>query len=302
MIYNPEPESTVAGAPSNATRTEAYSLRMPRAPVVHIRPPDAPINAPTNFRTNESLAVGPPIHNPDPAVNVDFLADSPLLRGTLPAPTNGASSCGTWRYDMRRSAQPLLPFLHLGPLSCARDPASLRERGVTMLLAVHPPNGYLLAAGADRAARAAGVEVCRVEAFGPEGLVRAFPAAARLINRHLVERGPQGCPRVLVACESGNVQGAAVAAAYLMETFEGVDEARAMHICMARRFACSFDESIVGALQAYGDILRARRQVGWSAAESAGGKRDRDEEMHDDGDSAFQDTERFVGRVHAPFV
>ena len=184
-------ESMAVDAPSSATRTESYSLRMPRAPPVHIRPPDTPLNLPCVSSNSDCLAVGPPVHNPDPALNVDFLATSPLLRGPLPG--------GAWKYDMRRAAQPILPFLHLGPLSCARDPAALRDRGVTLLLAVHPPNGALLVAGAARAAQAAGVELRCVQAAGPLGLSRAFPATTRAINAHVAARAAPGASR---ACSS----------------------------------------------------------------------------------------------------
>jgi hypothetical protein len=71
---------------------------------------------------------------------------------------------------------------------------------------------------------------------------------------------------------------------------------------MARRFACSFDEVLVAALKIYEDIVRARREVMAMAGTGGAGKRGRDQEMHEVDDGEFQDTERFVGRVHAPFL
>jgi hypothetical protein len=290
-----------------ATRTEPYSLRIPRAPAIYLEPPSNRLNA-YSFGSparDDGLSVGLPVHNPDRALNVDFLAD-PALRILPPPPPHAADGGpgGGWTYELRRTAQQLLPFLLLGPLSCARDAAFLRGNGITLIVAVHPPNGALLVAAAARAAAAAGVELRCVEVDGREGLVPAFPTTTRAINAHLAARGPAGRPRVVLACESGNVQAAAVAAAYMMETFEGVDESRAVHVCMARRFACSFDDALVAALHTYGEIIHARRQVDQSAAgtDHLGVKRGRDPSLHSVSDAAFQDTERFVGRVHRPFV
>jgi hypothetical protein len=304
---NPTPTPAVDAPSVATTRAEAYTLRMPRAPATQIRAPESPLNlAAATGPSNPDLALGPPVHNPDPALNVDFLAN---LRPPAHEPADddvvfwGPRGAGvSWTYDMRRASQPVLPHLRLGPLSSARDPAVLRAQGVTLVLAIRPPNGAVLVAAAARAAQAAGIRLRDVEAAGRDGLVQAFPVATRAINAHVAAAGPAGKACVLLCCESGNMQAAAVAAAYLMETYQGVDVTRAVHICMARRFACSFDEVLVAALKIYEDIVRARREVMAMAGTGGAGKRGRDQEMHEVDDGEFQDTERFVGRVHAPFL
>jgi serine/threonine/tyrosine-interacting protein len=118
--------------------------------------------------------------------------------------------------------------------------------------------------------------------------------------------------KVLVFCESGNEKSAAVVAAWIMSSFEGVSGFQAMRICHTKRFCCSLDDVLKEVLVNYWDIIQATRQVngaragtflGPASGPSAGPKRRRevdDDEMMTDEQSAM-DEERFEGRKFSPF-
>ena len=127
-------------------RTESYSLRMlPPPRPSRIRPPDTPLNLPSVSSNSDCLAVGPRCTTPTrPSTSTSSpprpccAARSPAAPGstTCAAPPSRSCPSCTWaRWPAGRATL-----------------AALRDRGVTLLLAVHPPNGAPLVAGAARAA------------------------------------------------------------------------------------------------------------------------------------------------------
>ena len=181
-----------------------------------------------------------------------------------------------WKYEQRRMAQQILPFLFLGPVSAARDLKFLQGEGITMVLAVRNTMSAQAKLLISKAAVELGIEIKYIDVAGNQELIAAFPRAIELINAHLSamyrikqssktkvvgsEERPSTPGKVLVFCESGNERSAAVVAAYLMAMYS-MDLIRAVQIVQAQRFAVAFDDSLRNLLQTYDAILRAKRDV-----------------------------------------
>ncbi|KGO75221.1 Dual specificity phosphatase [Penicillium italicum] len=176
-----------------------------------------------------------------------------------------------WNYDMRRQAQPILPFLSLGPSSCLRDVDYIRSQGFTLLLAIRSRHSALarLVSG-EKAAAEAGIMADTVDVLDNQELISAFPRAIRRINDHLagVDAGPDGMAldgqqqkrKVLVFCESGNERSASVVIAYIMVMLN-VQSVEATHMIQQRRFCVSIEDNMKYILSSFESILSAKRDV-----------------------------------------
>lgn len=229
-----------------------------------------------------------------------------------------------WKYESRRIPQEILPFLHLGPSSSARDIEALRAEGITMLLVVRNSMMAQIMSG-EKAARQLGIELVTIDVAGHQELIAAFPQAIKVINDHLISSyrrlareddeqiGRAVWGKILVFCESGNERSAAVVAAYLMNMF-ALDMSTAIQFVQSRRFCVAYDDGLKNLLQAYGDILCARRAVSHAilahppplAPPTKRLRNDAEDEDIDMGDGISMhqaaDIERFVGRSsHVPF-
>jgi serine/threonine/tyrosine-interacting protein len=268
----------------------------------------------------QQLIVGPPVHNPDPTVNVDFLKQTDY---GLVEPLEFS----TWGYDLRRQGQSILPFLFVAPMSTCKEVDFLTKHGITLLVGIHPREGAsIFTAGVSRVARERGLEHHVVSYDHSALLIQSFSHANFLINSHLAKLKEQG--RVVVYCHSGNEKSPTFIAAYLMETFKGMASAEsAMSVVLTRRFCVHFDEEARRMLKAYEDILSARNQVlgttmgvrgreKYRAGDVSSNietdpklealrtrylKRERDGFLHNVDDAQWMDKERFAGRVFVPF-
>lgn len=196
-----------------------------------------------------------------------------------------------WKYEERRMAQPVLPFLYLGPLSAAKDAAFLQREGITMVIAVRNTTSAHARLLGSKAATELGIDTHTIDVAGNQELIAAFPRVIEAINLHLstmyqqqqqqqgqdslVSRSNQQSQaptpgKVLVFCESGNERSAGVVAAYIMAMYS-LDLVSSIQIVQCQRFCVSFDDSLKTLLQSYEDILRAKRDVAkaeseWQAA------------------------------------
>ncbi len=204
----------------------------------------------------------------------------------------------SWKYEWRRLAQPVLDFLYLGPASVARDRDFLKEHGITMLLAARDSSmAEARLMSVDRTAQSLGLEYEYIDVSGHQELIRAFPAATKKINDHLLnvyrrqavatagdrdgaaaaaaaaaapaqlEDGQMAIDntnfrrgKVLVFCETGNDRSAAIVAAYIMSVF-GMDLVRTVQFVTMQRFCAIFDEETKNWLKSYEEILSAKRMV-----------------------------------------
>ncbi|KAL8858786.1 MAG: hypothetical protein Q9178_004703 [Gyalolechia marmorata] len=190
----------------------------------------------------------------------------------------------TWKYESRRSAQAILPFLFLGPITAARDRDFLRTQGITMLLAVRDSTYVQSNLLSSKAALELGIPCSTVDTAGKQGLVAAFPRGIEMINAHLSDMykqsqisplsdQPWAPGKVLVFCETGNERSAAMVVAYLMAMYS-MDVVKAIQMVCARRFSVATDETLRYLLQTYESILKAKRDVVHSAQQSSGGNAD----------------------------
>jgi serine/threonine/tyrosine-interacting protein len=184
----------------------------------------------------------------------------------------------SWKYEQRRTAQMILPFLYLGPSSAARDLNFLQHQGITMVMAVRDTMSAQARLLGSKTATQAGIKSYAVDVAGNQELIAAFPRAIESINAHLstvydeqqkvtVERqalGQEPLPpvhgKVLLYCESGNERSAAVAIAYIMTIFK-LSLVQSIHIVQAQRFSISCDDDLRYLLQSYEGILLAQRDV-----------------------------------------
>ena len=181
-----------------------------------------------------------------------------------------------WKYEQRRMAQQILPFLFLGPVSAARDAKFLRDSDITMVLAVRNTMSAQAKLLSSKAAAELEIETQYIDVAGNQELIAAFPRAIELINAHLSSMyrlaqsnkaqlhdsggSPSAPGKVLVFCETGNERSATVVAAYVMAMYS-MDIVPALQIVQAQRFAVAFDDSLRNLLQTYESILRAKRDV-----------------------------------------
>lgn len=182
-----------------------------------------------------------------------------------------------WRYEERRKAQNVLPFMYLGPMSVARDVTFLRSQGITMVLAVRNTTSAQAKLLGSKAAAELGIEAKTVDVAGNQELIAAFPRGIDLINAHLStmyqiqqskaaqgtltpSRAASAPGKILVYCESGNERSASLVAAYIMAMYS-MPVAKAIQIVQNQRFCVAFDDASKVLLQTYGTILQAKRDV-----------------------------------------
>ncbi|KAH8681236.1 protein-tyrosine phosphatase-like protein [Xylariales sp. PMI_506] len=257
---------------------------VPAAPY-ESRPPSPPailIPSPNFLNANEPMKCVPSFANIDP----QSLSFRDLEIITQNKPQEAYDSVNNWTYEDRRTAQPVLDFLYLGPSSIARDKKFLQENGITMLLAARDARmAQARLMGVDRVAKDLGIYAEYIDVSDRQELIRTFPHAVRAINNHMLEvyrsqavsvepQGAQGLGddsmvidrgnfkrgRVLVFCETGNDRSAAIIVAYLMSVF-GMNMVQACQFTQFRRFCVSLDEDMKFLLQTFEGILSAQKTV-----------------------------------------
>lgn len=304
-------ENCLSDSSFTHTRVLDYSYRVPTPPRIVIPPPTISLDD-KDFGLNQ---IAQQINQ---QYGLDFLEALNY---------NGIGKTTTvleWTYERRREAQEILPFLSLGPMTAARNKEYLQKQGITMLMAARPRQAMLSSAAA-RVAVDLGIHLETIDASTAQDLIAAFPRAIRTIQQHLHEvhlrTGGQKLGKVLVFCESGNDRSAAFTAAYLMETFNGVDHIKAMQIVQAQRFCVNFDDVHKNLLRSYWDIVQARRSVAEAQSseipqhqaheiarsdtplgrKSKRTRHDSDDDVDMDDGSQADDEARFEGRLFFPF-
>ncbi|KAF1823522.1 phosphatases II, partial [Dissoconium aciculare CBS 342.82] len=273
--------------------------------------------------TPPRIVVPPPALNADarPDINLSTQRNSPytFLHNFNYANLVQSNAPLEWKYEFRREAQSILPYLALGPMLAAKNEAQLVSNGTTMLVGIaqKQPTAKRLMTSALQVVERMGLEHHLIDVADNQDLIHNFPEITHLINTHLLRTWDQGRGRlgqVLVFCESGNERSACVIAAYLMETHDDVDHIKAMQLCQAQRFCVNFDDSSKRLLQGYWDILCAKRAVAnvmpsqtpFGGNASVQSRPKRTLERDDDGDDLMEqdddDQQRFAGRSFAPFV
>ncbi|KAJ5664235.1 hypothetical protein N7507_004966 [Penicillium longicatenatum] len=179
-------------------------------------------------------------------------------------------SYSQWSYEMRRQAQPILPFLYLGPCSCLRPREDLRNQGFTLLLGIRNTlSAQAQLVSGDKAAADIGILADTIDVLDNQELISAFPRAIRRINDHLAGLDMPGSmdssepaikKKVLVFCETGNERSAGVVIAYVMAMLNK-DNMSATQLIQQHRFCVSIEEPLKRVLHAFDSILAAKRDV-----------------------------------------
>ena len=198
-----------------------------------------------------------------------------FLQGATYGDLVKAAGIREWQYEQRRSAQMILPFLYLGPLSSAKDVQFLKAENITLVMAIRDLKSVQGKFLIPRAAIEMGLDFQTVDVSGNQELIAAFPRALEIINNHLAQRSaylsassnqPRSIPgKVLLFCESGNERSAAVAAAYVMAMLS-LDLVTSIQVIQNQRFCATFNDSTKSLLQSYEGIVQAKRQVYRSGA------------------------------------
>lgn len=177
-----------------------------------------------------------------------------------------------WKYEQRRQAQQILPFLWLGPVAAARDSGFLQKSNITMVIAVRNTLSAQARLLGSKPAKALGIQSETIDVAGNPELIAAFPRAIEMINLHLSKASQSRSAmsngngvsdvrgKVLVFCETGNERSAAVVVAYIMAMYS-VQCVKAIQLAQAQRFAVSIDDSMKHLLQTYESMLKAKRDV-----------------------------------------
>ncbi|RMZ90820.1 hypothetical protein DV736_g1957, partial [Chaetothyriales sp. CBS 134916] len=182
-----------------------------------------------------------------------------------------------WNYESRRSVQPVLPFLLIGPSNMARDQSFVESAGITFLLAVrsaHTVSKHPRYLDPSRFPSASGLATAIFDLDTPYELITNVRPVVKAINDHLeasciqaLERCPANIrAKVLVFCETGNERSAVVVAAYLMIVY-GIKAIHAIQVVQSQRFCINVDDGMKHMLLSLEDIIRAERGVAASHTE-----------------------------------
>lgn len=289
-----------------------YSSRPPSPPYIHI--PSIGMQ-PINY-----ITIVPSFGNIDSAM---------LTKDDLDIITGGKTqvafdNASEWQYEGRRTAQPILDFLYLGPVQLVRDEEFLRSNGITMVLAILDPRMAATFANIEKRAAPLGIATEQVLIDLQYPLSSKLETATKIINNHLLDvyrsqsvkveeevgNGQMAINKdaefkrgkVLVCCETGNERSASVCAAYLMAVF-GVSHIEAIQFVGAQRFCANFDDSTKNALLTYDELLNAKRDVSRSGTQSHAKRHLEDTmDISENEEVGDMDEERYVSRVFTPFV
>ncbi|PYI06897.1 hypothetical protein BO78DRAFT_396866 [Aspergillus sclerotiicarbonarius CBS 121057] len=171
-----------------------------------------------------------------------------------------------WSYEKRRTAQQILPFLHLGPWSCLAERGWLNQDGFTLLLAVRDRRlAVARLVSGEKAAADLDIVADSVDIQDYQELITALPQTICRINEHIASSAPLGLSgrtekKVLVFCETGNGSSVLVIVTYLMVMFN-LSVAQALQVVQSQRFCIDVDESATQLLLAFEAIIDAKRDV-----------------------------------------
>ena len=252
--------------PIGHSPAQEYTFRVPSPPRVVVAPPTLKLNGPTNLGEAHTG------YESSGFTNVEFLRKVTYLQCST------ANSMLEWKYDQRRDAQSIAPFLYLGPMTAAKDKDFLVTEGITMVLAMRNTQAAMAKLLGSRAAHDLGLEVLSIDVNDNQELIAAFPRGIEAINAHLskmfdlkqtqmmhtgLPTSDRGVPvpgKVLVYCETGNERSAAMVVAYMMAMYSQ-DLCKAIQAVQSQRFCVALDDRLRELLRSYESILKAKRDV-----------------------------------------
>lgn len=251
-------------APLAYKASQPYVQSRPEAPRYVVPPPNL------DYETGKPIFT---LNNTAPHVDGSTEFGNPVfLRALVSRGAYHVKHLGLeWKYDQRRAAQKILPFLFLGPGTAAQDVSFVRTQGITMLVAARSASAARLQArllDPSKFASSTGLETLTLDLDSPYDMITKLPPAIKAINDHLEQSCKLRLPsslddipaKVLVFCESGNDRSATVVTAYLMVLY-GLGAVEAMQLVQSQRFCLAIEDGSKNMLQTFEDILKAKRDV-----------------------------------------
>ena len=176
-----------------------------------------------------------------------------------------------WKYEQRRAAQKILPYMFLGPGTAAQNIDFVKQQGITLMVAVRSAFAARMHArllDPSKFRSATGLQSLILDLESPYDMITKLPQAIKIINNHIEQSCQSVVPvnledipaRVLVFCESGNDRSATVVTAYMMVLY-GLNAIEAMQMVQSQRFCLAIEDGSKNMLQTFEDILRAKRDV-----------------------------------------
>lgn len=265
--FRKQSEGSISSLRTNGVAPAAsFSFRPPEPPNIIVPQPP----------TNNDFSMVVPTFN---GLGGDDITDVELgiITQTKFHPIDNSAN---WRYEWRRKAQKILPFLYLGPWEVLRTQTDfVRNEEITLLLVVR--DKATAEAGImnpQKYAEQFGIMYDSIDVQDNQELITAFPRAVKVINDHLINCYRQqvqttgnmsltsGPPpplrmgKIFAFCETGNMRSAAVAAAYVLAMYK-ISLIECLGFIQAQRFCIAFDEPMKNLLRSYEDILVAQRDV-----------------------------------------
>jgi serine/threonine/tyrosine-interacting protein len=251
-------------APLAYKASQPYVQNRPEAPRYVVPPPNL------GYETGKPVFT---LTNAAPHVDVSTEFGNPVfLRALVSQGAYHVKHQGLeWKYDQRRAAQKILPFLLLGPGTAAQDVNFVRTKGITLLVAVRSASAARLQArllDPSKFVSSAGLQTLTLDLDSPYDMITKLPPAIKTINDHIERSCNPILPtslddipaKVLVFCESGNDRSATVVTAYLMVLY-GLGAVEAMQLVQSQRFCLAIEDGSKNMLQTFDDILQAKRDV-----------------------------------------
>ncbi|KAL4752428.1 hypothetical protein BDW72DRAFT_171249 [Aspergillus terricola var. indicus] len=171
-----------------------------------------------------------------------------------------------WTYNMRRTAQRMLPFLYLGPWNALSNKQWLRDEGISLLLGVRDQRlAQSRLFSGQKAAADVGIEADSFDIVDGQDLIARLPQTIRRINDHIypsvgLAAGAPTAKKVLVFCETGNGLSALVVVAYCMVMLN-MSLGQAMNFIHSQRFCIDMEDGLRPMLLAFEGLLEAKRDV-----------------------------------------
>lgn len=189
-----------------------------------------------------------------------------------------------WEYTLRHKAQPILPFLFLGPLPVVRDSKFIDENGITMVIAVRSAQAARQSPRLLDPARFPSCHLLETATFdvdSPYEIITRVRPILKLMNDHLEARTNKQAlrslndvgGRIFVFCESGNERSPVLVASYLMLLY-GLGWQAALNLIHAHRFSICLSSSMNDMLKTWEGILQAESDTAVALAPPVGNVHD----------------------------
>lgn len=209
--------------------------------------------------------------------------DPVFLHHLASRPLNPASYTGRhaeWKYTDRNKAQGILPFLHLGPASIAKDRDYIVDNGITMVIAVRSAVAARKLPRLLNPARfmsCQGIETATFDVDSPFEMINRIRPVIRMMTAHLEQQNQGLVPesidqvkgRILVFCETGNDRSPVLVAAYLMLLY-GISWSDSLNLIHIHRFSVGLSSGLNEMLSNLEMVMKAQWDVSSSAAARTG--------------------------------